>query len=223
MGGVSAVGHLPSAGLRNLARRSAESLGTDPAQRCDLCAEELAETHRHLLDTSTGELSCACAPCGILFDHHAAGGGHYRLIRTRPRSLDDFVLDAALWAGLAVPVGLAFFVRSGEAGEVTAFYPNPMGTMRARVEPASWQALVEANPVLVGAESDVEALFVNRVTTAHEHWLLPLDDCYRLVAVLRSHWTGFHGGTQVWQQVESFFSELMNRGANSHPREEGTW
>jgi hypothetical protein len=54
----------------------------------------------------------------------------------------------------------------------------------------------------------VQALLVNRAHGASEHWLLPLDDCYRLVAVVRAHWKGLDGGPEVRQRVEDFFRGL---------------
>jgi Family of unknown function (DUF5947) len=55
---------------------------------------------------------------------------------------------------------------------------------------------------------DVEALLVNRAGGARQHWIVPLDDCYRLVALVRTHWKGLGGGPEVWSHVERFFTEL---------------
>lgn len=203
---------LATSQLRQLAHRPAtrtENASGEPSEEhCDLCAEPLPDTHRHLLDVSAGSISCACQACGILFDHQAAGGGHYRLVRTRPRRLDGFELDDVLWAGLGIPVDLAFLVHSSASERVTAFYPNPMGMMQSTLDPETWQELETTNPVLSGMDSDVEALMVNRLGGARQHWLLPVDDCYRLVALVRTHWRGFTGGTEVWQHVERFFEDL---------------
>lgn len=65
-----------------------------------------------------------------------------------------------------------------------------------------------ANPVLRDMEPDVEALLVNQARGAREHWLVPVDDCYRLVAVVRTHWQGFSGGQQVWEEIGQFFKQL---------------
>ncbi|QUH03414.1 hypothetical protein HUO13_23615 [Saccharopolyspora erythraea] len=194
--------------LRRMARGQPAAAEAAPEERCDLCSEPLPGGHRHLVDLGTGEISCACQPCGVLFDQRAAGGGHYRLIRTRPRLLEDFRLDDLGWAALGIPVDLAFFVRSGESDRVTGYYPSPMGTMRSELELGTWQEVVEDNPVLGGLEPDVEALLANRVRGAREYWLLPLDECYRLVAVLRTRWQGFNGGDEVWEHVRRFFAEL---------------
>jgi hypothetical protein len=60
-------------------------------------------------------------------------------------------------------------------------------------------------------EPDVEALLVNRAQGAHEHWIVPIDDCFRLVGVIRTHWKGLTGGREVWQRIPAFFEELERR------------
>ena len=57
-------------------------------------------------------------------------------------------------------------------------------------------------------EPDVEALLVNRTRGAREHWLVPVDRCYELVGLIRTHWSGFGGGSEVWEQVDAFFDRL---------------
>lgn len=201
--------------VRDAERRSRTE--TDHA-RCELCAEHVREDHRHLLDLTERALLCACQACSVLFDDQAAGGRHYRLVPRRRRRLPGLRLDGTLWAGLGVPVDLAFFVAEsatagatdgtagGTAAGITARYPSPAGTIQHTVAADSWQRLLDANPVLNGQQPDTEALVVHRARGAAEHWLLPLDDCYRLTALLREHWTGFSGGDEVWDRVSDFFS-----------------
>ena len=57
-------------------------------------------------------------------------------------------------------------------------------------------------------EPDVEALLVNRAKGARQHWLVPIADCYRLVALIRTRWRGFTGGADVWMQIDAFFDGL---------------
>ncbi|WFB06360.1 DUF5947 family protein [Streptomyces sp. LX-29] len=200
--------------LRRIARQAAARAAPDPVtgrdgrERCDLCAEPLPPDHRHLLDLSAAAVRCACRACALLFDRREAGGASYRLLPRERRRLDGCAIDEVLWAGLGIPVDLAFFVRGGATGEVTAGYPSPLGTLRAAVHPDSWRELTRAHPALPGLADDVEALLVHRAGGAREHWLVPLDDCYRLVAVVRAHWKGLGGGPEVWRHVDTFFSEL---------------
>jgi hypothetical protein len=176
-------------------------------ERCELCAETLHGTHRHLLDVEKGDLLCACGACTVLFNDQAAGGRHYRLVPDDRRELTGFHLDGPLWAGLGVPVDLAFFTVAGTGG-VTARYPSLAGALHADVHPDSWRRLADANPVLAELRPDVEALVVHRARGAAEHWILPIDDCYRLTALLREHWTGFAGGDAVWEHIRAFFEEM---------------
>ena len=46
-----------------------------------------------------------------------------------------------------------------------------------------------------------------------EHWLVPIDDCYELVGLIRSRWRGFGGGEEVWAAIDRFFDDLPTREA----------
>ena len=154
---------------------------------------------------------CACRACRILFDRSAAGGGHYRLIPDRRLRLAGFELDDAAWEELRIPVDMAFFFHSSAAERVVAFYPGPMGATESLLELEAWQALEAANPVLASMEPDVEALLVNRARGAREHWLVPIDDCYALVGLIRTRWRGLTGGKEVWEEIGRFFEALDGR------------
>jgi hypothetical protein len=61
----------------------------------------------------------------------------------------------------------------------------------------------------------VEALLVNRVGATRgvsaEHYIVPIDECYKLVGLIRIHWHGLSGGTEVWREVGNFFAELKQK------------
>lgn len=204
--------------LRQLARHGLPA-PPPPAEQCDLCGEALPDGHQHLLDTGSRGVLCACQACGILFDRKAAGNGHYRLIRHLRRPLPDFRCDDVLWAGLGTPVELAFFVRQDGGEPVLAHYPSPIGVTGAAVPAEAWQRLAAANPVLSDLDTEVVALLVRRARDHDEHWLVGLDDCYRLSALLRRSWTGMTGGDQVWPAVDGFFDDL--RDSTAHRKEAG--
>jgi hypothetical protein len=206
----AASSRLASPRLQRLVRRTGEERRASE-EVCDLCGEPIGSEHRHLLDTSTRELKCACRACTILFDHRAAGGGHFRLLPDRRLRVDDFSMDDAAWAALRTPVDMAFFFDSAPAERVVAMYPSPMGATESLLELDTWEALVAANPVLEELEPDLEALLVNRARGARQHWIVPLDDCYELVGLIRLRWKGLSGGTEVWQEIERFFEELSRR------------
>jgi len=180
-----------------------------PDEQCDLCAEPIAPEHRHLLDLESRRLLCACRACSILFDRSGAGGGHYRLIPDRVVALEDVVLDDATWQGFGIPVDMAFFFHSSAAGRVVAFYPSPLGATESLLDLDAWD-----DRLLQELEPDVEALLVNRTRGRREHWIVPVDRCYELVGLVRTHWRGFTGGDEVWQALDDFFERL---------RKEATW
>lgn len=180
-------------------------------ERCELCSEPIPSEHRHLLEVSTRELMCVCRPCSILFDREAASEGKYRLIPDRHLFLEGFQMSDAQWESLHVPVDMAFFFYSAPADRVVAFYPSPMGSTESLLKLKTWEELETHNPVLKGMERDVEALLVNRARGAREHFLVPMDECYSLVGLIRTHWRGFTGGQEVWEKIERFFEELRER------------
>ena len=196
----------PLTRLGALARRSAEA-----QERCELCGAPIGAEHRHLLDVSKRELMCACRACSLLFASDAASAGHYRLVGDRRLRLDDIELDDVAWAELRLPVEMAFFFHNSAAGRVQAFYPSPMGPTESLLSLEAWSAIAAANPVLATLEHDVEALLVNRVRGARGHWIVPIDECYSLVGLIRTRWRGLTGGTEVWQEIGRFFDELDRR------------
>jgi hypothetical protein len=86
-----------------------------------------------------------------------------------------------------------------------------MGPTESLLGLEAWTELQRDNPVLRDMEPDVEALLVNRARGARQHFLVPIDECYRLVALIRTHWRGFTGGKDVWQEITRFFDELERR------------
>jgi hypothetical protein len=189
--------------LQELARPRARP----PAdEQCDLCAEPIPSEHRHLLDLDSRRLLCACRACSILFDRSGAGGGHYRLIPDRVVALEDAGLDDQTWQSFGIPVEMAFFFHSSAAGRAVAFYPSPLG--------ATESLLDLDDRLLEDLEPDVEALLVNRTRGRRECWIVPVDRCYELVGLVRTHWSGFTGGAKVWEALNEFFERL---------RKEATW
>jgi hypothetical protein len=201
--------------LRRFAQEESEKAAKEAAEtaqeHCDLCSEPILSNHRHLLEVSTREIMCACRPCSILFDSEAASEGRYRLIPDRHLFLEDFEMSDVQWESLRIPVDMAFFFHSTPAEKVVAFYPSPMGPTESLLKLSAWEELETHNPVLKGMERDVEALLVNRVRETREHFLVPMDECYRLVGLMRMHWRGLSGGREVWEEIEQFFEELRKR------------
>jgi hypothetical protein len=198
---------LASPRLRALAQRQAQA-ADEQREHCDLCGAPIASDHRHLVDVRSRELLCACRPCSLLFDRRGAGAGHYRLVPQRRLALDCLQLSDEAWEQLRIPVQIAFFHRSSAAGRVVAFYPSPIGATESRLELPVWDELERVNPALATLEDDVEALLVNRARGARRQWIVPIEDCYRLVAVIRTSWRGLTGGKELWLAVDGFFGDL---------------
>jgi len=192
-------------------------------EHCRLCAQPIPAEHRHVLEVATQRIACACYPCSVLFQHDAASAGRYRLVPDRRLALVDFRMSDAQWESLRIPVGMAYFFRSTPAGRVMAFYPSPLGATESLLELEAWEALERDNPVLETMTPDVEALLVNRSnpggasaeSEARQCFLVPVDDCYRLVALLRTHWKGLSGGTEVWERIDEFFASLSDKAERS--------
>jgi hypothetical protein len=194
--------------LRRFARQR------DAAEQCEFCSVALAPGHRHLLEVAARKIICACDPCALRFE---SAVGRFKLIPRDARALPAFQITDEQWEALALPINLAFFFRSTPAGRVVALYPSPAGPTESLLPLASWEALAAANPMLARLEPDVEALLANRLGTAREYYLAPIDACFELVGLIRLHWRGFSGGEKVWQELENFFAKLRAQTPASAP------
>jgi Family of unknown function (DUF5947) len=191
--------------LRQFVRKRAD------VERCELCSNALAANHQHLIEPIQRKLVCACDPCTILFSQQA--GLKYKRVPRRVRWLPNFRMSDGQWEALRIPIEMAFFFYSSPQGRVAAFYPSPAGATESLLPLESWNEISQENPELSGMEADVEALLVNRVGSVKRgegaiYSIAPIDECYRLVGLIRTYWKGFGGGTEVWQEIEKFFAEL---------------
>jgi hypothetical protein len=202
--------------LRQFARRRA------PVERCEMCSTSLAHDHQHLLEPVNRRIVCACDACAILF--YAQGDRKYKRVPRRIRFLRDFQLTESQWNGLMMPINMAFFFKSSPLeGRVIAMYPSPAGATESLLTLDTWDEIAADNPVLEEMESDVEALLVNRIGhsrgfTEPEHYIVPIDECYKLVGLIRSHWSGLAGGTEVWRQIAEFFAYLKAQSPDLAPK-----
>ena len=168
--------------LRQFVRRKRD------AERCELCSAEVAAEHPHLIEPASRKLVCSCNACAILF---SGIGQKYKRVPRRVLALQDFALTDAQWEGLMIPISMAFFFRSTPDARVVAFYPSPAGATESLLPLETWNDISIENPVLQEMEADVEALLVNRLGAgrgyaAAEYYLLPVDECYKLVGLIRA-------------------------------------
>jgi Family of unknown function (DUF5947) len=194
-------------------------------EQCEICSVAIPPdpNHRHLLDTTNRQILCACDACALSLGNaeSAAGSGEsaehsapprrYRLIPRRVHALPDFEMTDAIWDGVLIPVGMAFFFFNSAEGKMMAYYPSPAGPTESLLSPDAWEAIIRANPDLAAMEPDVEALLVNRVRGAHDYYRVPIDECYRLVGLVRLYWQGLSGGAEVWEEIGTFFADLTRR------------
>ena len=197
------------AGLRRFVRdpvpgTSPRSPSSARAGHCELCPLSLAEDHKHLLDLEERRIICVCPTCWSI----RSGDARYRPTGSRTLWLEPFELADELWAAFQIPIGLAFFLRSTSTGAVIAMYPSPAGATECELDLVAWERLVAANPVLEDLDPDAEALIVNRMGTPHIHAIAPLDDCYRLVGIIKSTWEGISGGAAMEAAVQRYFDDL---------------
>ena len=196
------------AALRRFARRRS------PAERCELCSSDLGQQHPHLLELATRQIICACEACSTLFD--GMQGGKYRRVSRRVWTLTDFQISDGQWENLLIPINMAFFFYSIQHGRMVTLYPSPAGAVESQLPSDAWNEIVQENPLLNRLEPDIEALLVNRVGRAHaslpaEYYFAPIDECYKLVGLIRTHWKGLSGGEEVWKEIAGFFSSLRER------------
>jgi hypothetical protein len=179
-------------------------------ERCELCSVLLAAEHQHLLKPKTRQITCACDGCVILFCGQE--GAHYLRVPRDIRRLPAFLMTDMQWEALMIPINLAFFYRDTGANRMLAMYPSPAGATESLLSLESWQEIVAQNKALETMEVDVEGFLVNRIGTSAEYFIVPIDACYRLVGLIRIHWRGLSGGTEVWKAIHEFFEDLRARG-----------
>ncbi len=189
------------------------------AERCELCATPVPAGHQHLADLEHSSLLCACQACYLLFTHERAGQGRYRAIPDRYLTDPGRPLSAAEWDALEVPVGLAFFLRSSQRGEVAGFYPSPAGATECRLDLQAWERLAGTHPLLASAAPDVEAVLVSRSGELVEYFLVPIDACYELAGRMRLLWRGFDGGQEAKNSIDAFLRDVRARARPA--RQEG--
>ena len=179
------------------------------AELCDLCRTRLPDDHRHLLQLEERRIVCACEACWALH----SGDAEYRPAGLRTLWLEGFDCDEETWGRFQIPIGLAFFMRSTVSGGVVAFYPSPAGATESELDLESWGELVKRNPALEDLDPDAEALIVNRLAEPPEYVIAPIDECYRLVGLIKTRWEGISGGSALAEAIPGFFAELRRRTA----------
>ncbi|HEY3996817.1 MAG TPA: DUF5947 family protein [Mycobacterium sp.] len=200
-------------------RRAPEEAG----ERCEMCAEWIADEHQHVVNVAGRQLMCVCRACYLLFTDPDAEL-RYRAVPDRYLSFPDFALDRRAWEALQIPVGVAFFFTNSALGRTVAFYPGPAGATESELDLKIWDAIRGADSRVGLLAEDVEALLVrvpetdgsqNGETSQPQTYLVPIDACYEFVGRLRMLWRGFDGGQQAREFIDDFFAQVGARATET--------
>ncbi|HEY5151539.1 MAG TPA: DUF5947 family protein [Mycobacterium sp.] len=190
----------------------------EPAgERCEMCAEPVADEHQHVVNMAARQLMCVCRACYLLFTD-ATADLRYRAVPDRFLSFPEFGLGRREWEALQIPVGVAFFFRNSALDRTVAFYPGPAGATESELDVATWAAATRDPRVRLLAD-DVEALLVRVPENADKPqcFLVPIDACYEFVGGLRLLWRGFDGGAQARDFIDGFFAGVAERSVVQLP------
>lgn len=213
---MTGSGRPPLASLRRITTTRPEPL---VGERCEMCAEAIAQQHQHVVNLESRILMCTCRGCYLLFTAEQATQ-RYRAVPDRYLSFPELAFGATQWEDLQIPVGLAFVFRNSVQDRMVAFYPGPAGATESELPMQAWDRILGACPQLDHLRADVEALLVRGPDRDHDGFschLVPIDACYELVGRLRSLWRGFDGGQEARAAIEDFFAAVDARSRPAPP------
>ena len=186
------------------ARSASPSSSREERPTCELCPSGIGEHHRHLLHLDERRILCVCETCWSV----RSGDPEFRPPGARTVWLDDVAIPDHVWAAFQIPIGLAFMIRSSVSGGIVALYPSPAGATESELDLAAWDELVALHPELDRLEPDAEALVVNRMASPAQHAIVPVDQAYRLVGLVKERWEGISGGRELEAAVAGFFDDI---------------
>ncbi|MCH6159397.1 DUF5947 family protein [Streptomyces marispadix] len=147
-------------------------------------------------------------PVGLAFFVRDGASGEIRAGYPSPLGVTASSVEAEVWEELArgYPelAELADDVEALLVHRTDGPAPGQEGTRTGR----------GAEPGDGGTAADSGATGLDRprpAGTAHapcRQWIVPLDDCYRLAALVRTHWRGLSGGPEVREHIDAFFAGL---------------
>jgi Family of unknown function (DUF5947) len=186
-------------------------------ERCEMCAEQIADEHSHVVNVTGRQLMCVCRGCYLLFTDPDAEL-RYRSVPDRYLSLPGLTVDRRAWEAMQIPVGLAFFFRNSALDRFVAFYPGPAGACESELDVQAFADLTVEDARIQSIADDVEALLIRVPDSgAPECFLVPIDACYEFVGGLRMRWHGFDGGQQAREFIDGFFARVAERSRTVPP------
>jgi hypothetical protein len=196
--------------LRSLEKFAKRARRAREGAVCEVCGVPIQEAHRHVVDRTERRLLCACPLCTMAFD--GTQPARFRTVPQRVRGGANQGIDGDALSALGVPVGLAFFMRLGASGQWLAVFPSPAGATEAEIDESAWAAFAAKTPLVQDIADDVEALLVNRRRDGSiTCFVVPVDACYELTALIRRSWQGIDGGDEVRAAIDRFFAALAER------------
>jgi len=179
------------------------------AESCDFCKVMLPETHQHVINIATRTVECVCDPCAVLFPSERSA--KYKRIPRIIRALPEFRMTDEQWERLVIPIGIVFLYHSSRQSRLVGLYPSPAGAVESELDLSVWDEIEKENPCLGSLETDVEGVLIDRTRNPHEYFRVPIDECFRLVGMVRIEWRGFTGGPGVRNQISQFVDSLKQR------------
>ena len=200
----------PAAAADRDERRTAPAATARPA-RAATCA---ATRYRPTIVTSCSSPSAASCACARAAWRFARATPSCARRGTRVVWLDDFELSDELWARSrsrsASPSSCATAPPAASSRSIRA---RPGRPSRSSTSDA-WEELGPPTRCSIDLEPDAEALIVNRMAEPPQHAIAPIDECYRLVGLIKASWEGISGGAGPEEAIAAFFDELRARSAS---------
>ena len=124
------------------------------------------------------------------------------------------------WEELRIPVDMAFFFHSSAGRARGGVLPEPDGrdrvAARARRVGRSWR-----RPTRCSASWSPTSRRCSSTARAAraQHWLVPIDECYALVGLIRTRWRGLHRRhARCGRRSAAFFDGLDQRARSRRPQ-----
>jgi hypothetical protein len=180
------------------------------AEPCQRCGSSLPADHQHVADVERRTLLCVCPACASSLPPNGPETEH-RVVPRRYLRVPSAAISDDEWDAFEIPVGIAFFFYNSVLGRTVASYPSPAGAVESVLSSDAWQRVLRASAWARMLAPDVEALLVRRTHDASDCFIVPIDACYELVGRMRRRWSGFGGGPEVREEIESFFTMLREK------------
>lgn len=212
-------------------------------ERCDFCAVLLPEPHGHLIEVATRRIVCACDACALLFDNpaeqkfrrvprrirrlvdfqltdagwndllipinmafffHSTPAERVVAMYPSPAGAVESLLTLESWTSMVADNPILVKMQP----DVEALLVNRLQMQPSSLpSPLAGEGIRQAQPSGPGVRGNAPS------ESTSNYYLAPIDECYKLVGLLRTNWRGLSGGTEVWKRIQSFFTELRERAA----------